>query len=88
MILHITVKPNSKTDEVQFSENGEVKIKLKASPVEGKANAYLLKFLSKKLGISKSKMNLLKGHNNPHKKLEIEMDERDVLKKLGSRGFD
>ncbi len=44
---------------------------------------YLVKYISKKLGIPKSTVTLLKGHTNPHKKLEIEMEERDTKRLLG-----
>lgn len=83
MELHIIAKPNSKVDAIELTTEGEVKVKIKASPVDGKANDYLIKFLAKKLGIPKSKVVLLKGHTNPHKKFEIEMEETEVKRLLG-----
>lgn len=83
MILHITAKPNSKVDAIEVSPEGEIKLKIKAPPVDGKANDYIIKYLAKRLGIPKSKVQLLKGHTNPHKKLEIEMEAAEVKKLLG-----
>lgn len=82
MILSITVKPNSKTDEIVLLEDGTLKLKIKAQPIDGQANEYLVKFLAKKLGIAKSKIIILKGLTNPYKKLEIDMEETEVKKKL------
>lgn len=81
--MTVTVKPNSKTDEIMLMEGGAIKVKIKAPPVDGKANQYLVKFLAKKLGIAKSNVEILKGHTNPIKRLQINMEESEVKKRLG-----
>lgn len=82
MLLRLKVKPGSKTDEISREADGMLKIKIKAQPIEGKANKYLVEFLSEVLGISKSKIVVLKGATNQFKTLEIEEDESAVLEKL------
>ena len=85
MLLRIKVKPNSKTDEVIREADGSLKIKIRAQPVEGKANKYLLEYLAKVLGLPKSSLVLLKGESNSFKTLEInavEKDVTDILNKL------
>ena len=47
--ITVQVKPNSSKDEIHLDENGNMIIKIKEAPVEGAANSYLLKFLSKEL---------------------------------------
>ena len=59
MKLRIKVKPNSKTDEVIREADGSLKVKIKAQPVEGKANKYLVEYLSKVLNLPKSNIVLL-----------------------------
>ena len=44
MLLHIEVKPNSKTDEVIKEPDGATNVKIKVAPAEGKANKYLIGF--------------------------------------------
>lgn len=83
MELHIIAKPNSKIDAIEKTPEGDIKVRIKAPPVDGKANEYLVRFLAKKLGLPKSKVVLVKGHTNPHKKFEIEMEEAEVKKLLG-----
>ncbi len=82
MKLRIKVKPGSKTDEIVREADGGLKVKIKAQPVEGKANKYLVEYLSEVLGIPKSKIVLLKGETNSFKTLEIEADENRVNEKL------
>lgn len=82
MKLRIKVKPSSKTDEIIRDADGGLKVKIKAQPVEGKANKYLVQYLSEVLGIPKSKITLLKGETNSFKTLEIEAEETWVNEKL------
>lgn len=78
MKLRIKVKPGSKTDEIIREADGSLKVKIKAQPIEGKANKYLVEYLSKVLNLPKSKISLLKGETNSYKTLEIEAEEKYV----------
>lgn len=82
MKLRIKVKPGSKTDEILREADGSVKIKIKAQPVEGKANKYLLEYLSSVLNLPKAKIVLLKGETNSFKTLEIDATETYIMEKL------
>jgi len=82
MKLRLKVKPASKTDEIVREADGSLKVKIKAQPVEGKANKYLLEYLSKVLNLPKSKITLLKGETNSFKTLEIEATELYISSKL------
>lgn len=75
MILHLTVKPGSRNDEFTVEQDGSIKVKIKEQPIEGKANKYLLNYLSQLFAVPKSKIELLKGENNQHKKVSVEIDE-------------
>ena len=57
---------NKNSSELPF-----LKIYLTAVPVDGKANAELIKLLSKELGVSKNKINILKGEKSKEKIIEI-----------------
>lgn len=75
MILHLTVKPGSRKDEFSVEQDGSIKVKIKEQPIEGKANKYLVNYLSSVFDVPKSRIEILKGENNPHKKVSIEIDE-------------
>lgn len=83
MKLHIKVKPGAKRDEIIREADGLLKVKIKAQPVEGKANQYLLEYLSGVLKLPKSKITLLKGETNSFKTLEIDAAEKYVNELLG-----
>ena len=80
MLLRIKVKPNSKTDEIIRESDGSLKVKIRAQPVEGKANKYLLEYLGKVLDLPKSSLSLLKGESNSFKTVEINASEEYVIR--------
>jgi uncharacterized protein (TIGR00251 family) len=82
MILHIKVKPNSKQDLIKQEPYGSFKVHIKAPPVDGKANEYLVKFIADIVGLPKSKVSLLKGETSQFKKLEIDATEASIYAKI------
>jgi uncharacterized protein (TIGR00251 family) len=82
MKLHISVKPNGRKDEVIIEADGAIKVKIIAPPVEGKANKYLMAFLSVYFNLPKSSITLLNGETNSFKTIEIDAPDADILKKL------
>lgn len=51
--------------------NNSVKIRITAPPVDGKANAHLIKFLAKVFGVSKSSVIIASGESGRHKVVRI-----------------
>lgn len=49
-----------------------LKIKIKAPPIEGKANLELIRFLSKTLGLPQNQITIEKGELSRKKKVHIE----------------
>lgn len=82
MKLHLKIKPNSKTDEWIREADGSIKLKIRAQPIEGKANKYLIDLLSKTLSLPKSSIVLAKGETNAFKTFEIDADEAVVMGKI------
>ena len=71
VIISLYILPNAPKSEIVGPYNGALKIKIKAPPVDGKANDEIVRFLSKKLEISKSKLEILKGDKSRLKKVLI-----------------
>lgn len=77
--IDIIVQPKSSRDEIAGMLGDRLKIKLTAPPVDGKANAALITFLAKKLGIAKSRITIVRGETGRKKTLFIDAaTERDV----------
>ena len=74
----IWLQPRGSRDQVvglrQGATVGEaaIAIKLQAPPVEGAANAALLRFVAKRLGVPASAVQLLRGHTSRHKQIAVE----------------
>ena len=79
MVLTIHVKPNSKIDHIFYDEGEQLKVKIRALPVDGKANQYLIEFLAGIFRLSKSRISILKGTTNQFKKVEIDAPEEEIL---------
>lgn len=76
--VKLKISPNSSKNEIIKSET-EVKIKLTAQPIEGKANKCLVEFLSKHLKIAKSNIEILRGETGREKTLLFKnIDEKKV----------
>jgi uncharacterized protein (TIGR00251 family) len=69
--LKIYLQPKSSKNEIVGPYRDGIKIKVTASPVEGKANEALIRFLAKELGTSLSCIKIIKGHHSREKTLKI-----------------
>ena len=85
--LAVRVTPRAKKNEIaQVLEDGTVKIRLKAPPVEGKANRALVKYLAEVLGLRSSQIEILAGESARDKLICIRgMDEKSVQEQILSR---
>ena len=72
IVLAIHAQPGAKREGVVGEYNARLKIALTTPPVDGKANAALIKFLSKKLGVPRSNFTLISGDTSRDKRLTIE----------------
>lgn len=71
LILPILLQPKASRDKILGWHGDELKIAITAPPVDGKANAHLLKFLSKQFKVSKSAITIESGELSRHKRLRI-----------------
>lgn len=71
--ITIRLQPASNKDEITgWMGDGTLKIKVKAKPVEGHANANLTSLLSKRLDIPKSRIEILMGEKSKQKTIRIQ----------------
>ncbi len=74
MIVDIHVMPNAAQTRIQGLHDGALHVRLKAPPVEGKANAALQVWLAKTLGVPRSAVELLRGETARRKQLRVAPD--------------
>lgn len=71
VLLKLHIHPGAKRSKVNGVFNNALKIDLQAPPVDGKANAALLKFLAGELKLSKSAIELKSGECSRDKVVRI-----------------
>jgi len=72
MKLTVKVKPGSRQQKIETGEDGITTVWLKAPPVDGKANAELIKLLAKTHNVSKSRVRIRTGASARLKRVEID----------------
>ena len=71
--LTVTVRPSAqKTKRKPDSEDGSWRIDLQAPPEDNKANLELIRFLSKELGVPKSRIEILSGLTGRRKVVRVQ----------------
>jgi uncharacterized protein (TIGR00251 family) len=73
LLLDVRVQPRASRDEIVESAAGErLKIRLTASPVDGEANAHLIRLLARLFKVPKSQVTIVTGHTAREKRIAIE----------------
>ena len=81
--ISLRVSPNASRNEMVSFTDGVLRVKVSAPPIKGKANKELITFLSQLLGVSKSSVNIIKGHTTRNKVVAIDgLSREEVMKRL------
>ncbi len=80
MVIH--AQPGASRSEIAGTHGDALKIRIQARPVEGAANAALLAFLAKQLGLPKSSLELVAGETGRAKRVRVPLAAETVLARL------
>jgi len=69
--LSVRIQPRASKNEAVRLENGGLKIRLTAPPVDGAANEALVKFLAHAFSIAKSRVEIVSGHTSRDKIVRV-----------------
>jgi len=84
VFVRVRVTPKASRNAVLGEAEGMVRVALTAPPVEGAANVALVAFLAKSLGVSKSRVALVRGETSREKTVKVAgMTADDVRRMLG-----
>ena len=72
LILHCHIQPGARRSELAGEHGERLKIRLQAPPVEGKANAELMRFLSKLFAVPRRAVSIESGDLSRQKRVRIE----------------
>ncbi len=71
VVIQVKVLPRSSKNQIVAQENGILKVKVTAPPVEGEANKILKNLLAKSFGISKGSIDIISGERSRTKLIRI-----------------
>lgn len=71
MSFAVRVQPRASRDELAGERAGALVVRLKAPPVEGAANAALVRFLAKSLRVPVSAVEILRGASQRSKLVRV-----------------
>lgn len=74
VIVDVHVMPNAPQTQIQGLHDNALRVRLKAPPVDGKANLALQAWLAKTLGIPRSAVELVRGDTARRKQLRVAAD--------------
>lgn len=87
IILHLYIQPKASKDQWVGQHGEEIKLAITAPPVDGKANAHLIKMFSKQFKVPKNQIKIEKGELGRHKKVRIQaplLIPKDILELISS----
>lgn len=76
LLLTLRLQPRASRDEIAGPYGDALKVRITAPPVDGKANAHLLRFLAELFDVAPSSVELLSGETGRDKRVRIARPRR------------
>lgn len=76
LILRCHLQPKASRDEISGLHGDSVKIRISAPPIEGRANAALVKFLASAFGVARRDVTIISGELGRDKRVRIHAPAR------------
>ena len=89
LIMRLLIQPRASADAWSGLQADRIKLRITAPPVDGQANTYLNKFLSKAFKVPKSRVLLETGETGREKRIRIQRPDKipnELLPYLPQRG--
>ena len=69
--LHVHAQPGAKRTEVVGLHGDSIKLRLASPPVDGKANACLVEYLARRLGVKRGQVTIIRGASSRRKTVSV-----------------
>ncbi len=84
-LVEIRVLPNAPRTALAGAAQNAIRIRLQAPPVDGKANAALVLFLAKTLGVPRRAVEIVSGLTGRSKRVRVAgLEPAEVRRRLGA----
>jgi uncharacterized protein (TIGR00251 family) len=74
--LKVRVQPRADRDAIVDQQGDALRVRLTAPPLDGKANASLVRLIAEAFGVPRSRVEILSGHASRDKRLGIRAPRR------------
>ena len=81
--IDVRVQPKASRNQVDGFEDGTLRLRVTAPPADGKANTGVIALLAKTLGVSRSRLEIVRGHSSRNKVVSIDtLSEQEVRRRI------
>ena len=81
--INVRVQPKASRNQVDGFKDGTLRLRITAPPTDGKANTGVIALLAKTLGVSKSRLEIVRGHSSRSKVVSIDtLTEQEVHRRI------
>jgi len=80
----VRVQPRASQNEIAGVQNGVVRVRLQAPPVDGAANEALIAYMADELGVSRREVRIVSGFGSRNKILEVDQRAAAALDRIRS----
>ena len=79
LVFNVKVVPRASRTEIVGEQNGALRVRIAAPPVDGAANDELIRALAKYFEVKRNAVTIVSGHTGRTKKISIEGVDSDRL---------
>lgn len=82
--FEVRVQPRASRNEIAGMQNGVLRVRLQAPPVDGAANEALIAFMADELGVPRRQVRIVSGFGSRTKILEVDPQALPALDRIRS----
>jgi uncharacterized protein (TIGR00251 family) len=76
LVLNLKLQPKASRDGFAEAQNGRLRVRVTAPPVDGRANAHLTAWLARQFGVARSAVSIESGQTSPIKRVRVRCPAR------------
>jgi uncharacterized protein (TIGR00251 family) len=80
--LEVRLTPRARREEISGVRDGVLQVRVKAPPIDGRANEALRKLIAKRAGVPKSQVTIVRGERSRQKLLAVQGADPDAIRAL------
>ena len=82
IVFSVRVVPRASKSEIAGEHDGALKVRIASPPVDGAANAGLIKLLAKQFRVSRSDVEIIAGESSRSKRIKISNLSRSMFEEV------